>query len=139
MLIVGSVSVRAGQPADLVAAGRHLVENVGMCQDCHSPRNPDGSFDRARWLMGSPLGFKPLMEMPWAPAAPGIAGFPGYTDAQAIEFLMTGKRPSGIPVRPPMPEYRLKREEAAAVVAYLRSLSPAATPTPAAPEQAANR
>lgn len=38
---------------------------------------------------------------------------------QAIEFLMTGRRPSGIPVLPPMPPYRLTREEAGAVVAYL--------------------
>nr|WP_218280320.1 cytochrome c [Verrucomicrobium spinosum] len=40
--------------------------------------------------------------------------------------MMTGKRPSGAPVMPPMPQIRLKRDEAEAVVAYLRSLKPAA-------------
>ena len=108
----------------LIERGRHLVENVSMCIDCHSPRLPTGEFDRSRWLQGGPLGFKPLAEMPWMPFAPGIAGLPGYTDEQAVKFLMTGERPSQTPTLPPMPPYRLNKDEAEAVVAYLRSLKP---------------
>lgn len=96
-----------------------------MCADCHTPRLPTGEFDRSRWLQGSPLGFKPVAEMPWMPVAPPLAGLPGYTDEQAIKFLMTGERPSGLPTLPPMPPYRFTKAEAAAVLAYLRSLKPA--------------
>lgn len=110
-------------PEQRVERGRHLVEKVGMCADCHSPRLASGEFDRARWLQGAPLGFKPLMEMPWAAVAPGIAGLPGYTEEQGTAFLMTGVRPNGAKCLPPMPEYRLSRDEAADVVAYLRSLA----------------
>lgn len=111
--------------AKLVARGRHLVENVALCADCHSPRLPTGEFDRARWLMGAPLGFKPLVEMPWAPVAPPLAGLPGYTDEQAVRFLTTGQSASGRPILPPMPGFRFADDEARAVVAYLRSLAPA--------------
>ena len=69
------------------------------------------------------MGFKPLMEMPWAAAAPGIAGLPGYTDEQAVAFLMTGVRPNGTKCLPPMPEYRMSHAEAGDVAAYLRSLA----------------
>lgn len=105
-----------------VELGRTLVENVGMCADCHTPRLPTGAHDRARWLQGSPLGFKPLMEMPWAAVAPGIAGLPGYTEEQAVAFLMTGVRPNGTKCLPPMPEYRMSHTEAGDVAAYLKSL-----------------
>lgn len=122
-----SVATGDSSQKSKVERGKHLVENIAMCADCHSARLPSGEFDKGKWLQGSSLGFKPLMEMPWNPTAPAIAGLPSMpTNEQAIEFLMTGKRPSGAPVLPPMPPYRLKRDEAEAVVAYLRSLKPAA-------------
>jgi mono/diheme cytochrome c family protein len=130
-LIGGSIS--AAEADAIVAKGRHLVEEIAMCQDCHSPRLPDGSFDRAKWLTGAPLGFKPLMEMPWADVAPGIAGLPKYTDAQAVVFLTTGKRPDGTVPKPPMPEYRFTRAEAQAVIAYLRTLDAGQPPASAKP------
>lgn len=110
--------------AELLERGRHIVEDVALCIDCHTPRLPSGEFDRANWLMGSALAFAPTVEMPWMPAAPGIAGLPGYTDEQAVVFLKTGERPSGQPVLPPMPAVRLSDDEARAVVAYLRNLTP---------------
>lgn len=111
--------------ARIIAEGRRLVQDVSLCADCHTPRLPTGQFDESRWLQGSVLGFKPLMEMPWMPVAPPIAGLPTLTDEQAVRFLMTGERPSGAPVLPPMPLYRLNKTEATAMVAYLRSLKPA--------------
>jgi hypothetical protein len=109
----------------LIEEGRRLVEQVGMCIDCHSPRLPSGEFDRTRWLQGAPLGFKPVVEMPWMSYAPSLVGLPGYTDEQAIKFLTTGERPGGVPVLPPMPPYRFNKSEATAILAYLRSLKPA--------------
>lgn len=131
---VALVSLHAADPAPAssatgaassIARGRHLVDNIALCADCHTPRLPSGALDRSHWLEGSPLGFKPLVDMPWAPYAPSIAGLPAYTDEQAIVFLTTGKRPAGVPALPPMPEYRFSTDEARDVLAYLRSLKPA--------------
>ena len=119
------VLTSAASPEDLIARGRHLVVNVSLCADCHTPRLPTGQFDETRSLQGAVLGFKPLADMPWMPFAPPIAGLPGYTDEQAVTFLMTGSKPSGLQPLPPMPPYRLSKDEAVAMVAYLRSLKPA--------------
>jgi len=118
--------VAAAQAADdPVERGRYLVEQVGMCSDCHSPRDPTGGFVRSKWLGGAPIGFKPMLPMPWADYAPAIAGIPGhYTEAQLVHFLQTGIRPDGSQPNPPMPPYRFSPDDAAAVAAYLRSLRP---------------
>ncbi len=107
------------------ARGRYIAERVGMCQDCHSPRSDEGAFVVDRWLGGAPIAFAPLGAMPWAEVAPPIAGLPTMTDGPAVLFLTTGEKPDRPSARPPMPEYRLSLEDAEAVVAYLRSLSPA--------------
>lgn len=111
-----------------VARGKYLVNNVGMCADCHSARDQKGAFVEEKWLQGSPLMFQPTVEMPWAGTAPPIAGMEGWTDQQAIRFLTTGVDKDGKQPRPPMPEYRFNKADAAAIVAFLRSLKQAAAP-----------
>ena len=106
-----------------LARGRYLVENVGMCVDCHSPLGPQGP-DPTRLLTGAELIFTPTVPMPdWATAAPAIAGLPSLDDEDAIALLTTGALANGTSLRPPMPRYRLTRDDAIAVVAYLRSLT----------------
>ncbi len=34
--------------------GRYLVEALGHCAECHTPRNVTGGLDRSRWLAGAP-------------------------------------------------------------------------------------
>lgn len=106
-----------------LARGKYLVENVGLCADCHTPRGERGEFDRARWLQGSRLDFKPTVPMPaWAEASLPIAGLPTLSEADAVQLLETGATHGGRRPRPPMPEFRFTREDAEAVVAYLKSL-----------------
>ena len=107
-----------------VARGQYLVERVGMCQDCHSPRNAEGVFVIDQWMTGAAIGFTPTVPMPWAELAPPIAGLPTMTEDEAVLFMTSGEKPDGTRPRPPMPEYRLSLEDARAVVAYLKSLSP---------------
>jgi mono/diheme cytochrome c family protein len=122
-VLFSPIAVQAKDEAAVIERGRYLVENVGMCADCHSPRGEKGLFIPGKAYTGSPLGFAPTVPMPaWAGEAPLIAGLPNYTAAQAVKFLMTGERPTGIPVRPPMPEYRFNRADAEAMVAYLKSV-----------------
>ncbi|MGA2244809.1 MAG: cytochrome c [Verrucomicrobiota bacterium] len=109
--------------ADQIARGQYLVEGIGMCGDCHSPRRSDGEFDRSQWLQGELISFKPDHPMPFAAIAPPIAGLPGYaTDAAAVRFLETGTNAVGKLAMAPMPQYRFNHEDALAVVAYLHSL-----------------
>lgn len=116
--------------------GRYLVEQVGLCQDCHSPRDQQGRFVPERWLQGSALPFAATVPMPWAPVSKPIAGLPAWTDAQAMTFLTTGVLPDGRRPLPPMPEYRFSADDARDVIAYLRRPE---APAPAAADAAALR
>lgn len=126
LLLVALASITActgdltSKPAPDAERGRYLVEKVGLCSDCHSPRDEKGQFVADRWLKGSPIPFQPTIPMPWAAASPQIAGLPTLTDEQAIHFLCTGELPGGRVPRPPMPPYRFTKEDAHDVVAYLR-------------------
>ena len=117
---------KSKREAVLIEQGRYLVFQVGLCIDCHSPRGPDGQFDESKHLTGSPLPFVPTVPMPWASAAPSLAGLPPhYTREAMARFLTTGERPGGLPPPlPPMPAYRMDPKDAAAVAAYLESLKP---------------
>jgi len=71
------------------------------------------------------LSFKPIVPIPvWADKASNIAGLPGWETGDAVKFLMTGIAYNDLPARPPMPQYRFNKEDAEAVVAYLKSLAP---------------
>jgi mono/diheme cytochrome c family protein len=124
LTIIATAAVSGAEPArdQLILRGRYLVEGIGLCADCHTPRTEKGEYDRARWLQGSPLPFKPTVEMPWVPAAPPIAGLPTMTEAEGIKFLRTGLRPDGTRPLPPMPEFRLNGEDARAITTYLKAL-----------------
>jgi mono/diheme cytochrome c family protein len=128
-LALGACSQAAPPPLTgeaLIARGDYLVNNIGGCNDCHTPMTPQGP-DLSRALQGAPLGFAPTVEMPWAPVAPPIAGIPGhYTEEQFVTFLQTGVRPDGSRPLPPMPAFRLNEDDARAMTAYIQSL-PAAT------------
>ena len=123
-LAAQSASAPAAKPAGNVARGKYLVNNIGMCGDCHTPMDQRGQPIKGRLLQGSVLMFKPTVPIPgWMEAAPGIAGL-NWTDEQAITFFMTGKRPNGTMCAPPMPQFRMNKADAAAVTAYLKSLKP---------------
>jgi mono/diheme cytochrome c family protein len=122
-VVPASVRAAGAVPADIIH-GKYLVDRVGMCGDCHTPRDEKGQPIADRILRGAALAFKPTVQMPWADSAPNIAGLPGWEEADAIKFLMTGKTNTDLPARPPMPGYRLNKADATAVVHYLLSLSP---------------
>jgi mono/diheme cytochrome c family protein len=128
-LAVSSVAVVRAKPSsqviekDKLERGRYLVQQVGLCGDCHTPHNEKGEPIADQLLQGASTRFKPTSPVPdWAEYTPPVAGFPGFTDEQAITFLTTGKDASGQLAAPPMPQYRFNKEDAAAVVAYLRSV-----------------
>ena len=106
-----------------IKRGEYLVKGIGQCADCHTPFTPTGAFVMDKWLQGKKLEFGPLFPIPiWAPVSPNIAGLDGWDQEKAVQFFMTGLAPNGMPARPPMPQYKMNREDAEAVVAYLKSL-----------------
>jgi mono/diheme cytochrome c family protein len=108
-----------------VARGKYLVESVAMCGTCHTPTDSNGNPDRRRWLQGGPLPWVPAKPTSdWPLSAPRIGGTPPANDADMIKLLTTGVWTTGDHLRFPMPQFRMERSDAEAVVAYLKSLTP---------------
>lgn len=121
--------------AALVERGEYLVNNIGGCNDCHTPMTPQGP-DMTRSLQGATLMFEPTIQIPWAPAAPSIAGLPeGYTEEQFVAFMQTGVRADGSHTLPPMPAFRLNEEDARAMAAYIATVPRASEAAPATATQ----
>jgi mono/diheme cytochrome c family protein len=120
-------SFRLTSEKQRIERGHYLVHRVGLCIDCHSPRNEKGEFIAEKHLTGAKLDFVATIPIPWMPVAPKIAGLPaGFTADDMVHFLMTGERPNGRGAAlPPMPPYRMDRADAEAVTAYLKSITPA--------------
>jgi mono/diheme cytochrome c family protein len=117
-----STSPTARDQAALVARGEYLTHSVAMCVECHSPRDQRGNIIRSEEFQGGPnLVSAPYWGPDWASREPAIAGLPGFTDEQVIALLMTGKATDRDPPKKPMPPFRLNREDAEAIVAYLRT------------------
>ena len=121
-LSMSAMAQKSTKSSGNAVRGKYLATQTGLCQDCHSARDEKGQYLQEKWLQGAPIMFTPSIEIPWAGTAPPIAGLEGWTDQQAITFLTTGVDKDGKRPRPPMPEYRFNRTDAADVVAYLRSL-----------------
>jgi mono/diheme cytochrome c family protein len=109
-----------------VERGRYLVEDVAMCEECHTPRDAGGNLDESRRLQGAQIWIMPVHANPnWANNAPPLAGFGGYTDEQGQDVLEKGVGPNGETIRQPMHIYHMNHADAQAIIAYLRSLSSA--------------
>ena len=112
-----------------IQRGKYLVQIAG-CSDCHTPGGMLGQPDMGRYLGGSDVGF----------AIPGVGiylgqnltsdketGLGDWTDDQIIAAMRTGKRPDGRMLSEVMPYpgfAHLTDQDAAAIVAFLRSLPP---------------
>ncbi len=112
----------AATPESL-ARGAYIVEHIAQCWRCHSPLDASGQRDRTQWLMGAPVDTRPTRKgVEWALYAPRIAGSPAGTGEQFIRLMMTGVKRNGEVVKQPMPQFHMTREDAEAVLAYVRSL-----------------
>ncbi|WP_292903716.1 c-type cytochrome [Niveispirillum sp.] len=120
---------------DKVARGAYLVGILG-CGDCHTAGAMAGKPDMTRRLGGSDVGWQ----------VPGLGvfvgsnltpdrqtGLGGWTDTEIVTALRTGVRPDGrqlAPVMPYMGYSQMNDADAAAIVAYLRSLTPVSAGVP---------
>jgi mono/diheme cytochrome c family protein len=110
-------------PPGSIAHGRYLAEHVAMCIECHSRRDADGSIVQSALYEGGPIPFAPPWPNDWANRAPRNKGLPGYSDEEALRLLTEGAiGRDGKQLRPPMPRFRMTRQDAADVIAFLRSV-----------------
>jgi mono/diheme cytochrome c family protein len=106
-----------------VEHGRYIVENVAMCVECHSPRDEQGNIIESERFHGGPVPVRPPWANDWALRAPRNAGLPGYDDAQAMRLLTEGAiGRDGQQLKPPMPRFHMSRQDAADVIAFMRTL-----------------
>lgn len=113
--------------SDKIAQGKYLVDEVAKCGDCHTPMTEDGKVDTSRWMKGSTLPFAPIGNIPdWHKTAPDLTSsgrlFTRWKEEGLVKFLTTGVGPNGHAADPPMPAYKLKQDDAEAIVAYLKTL-----------------
>lgn len=108
---------------NLVARGKYIVEGIAVCGQCHTPRDSAGAPERSHWLEGAAVWQKPAEPSEdWPLLAPRIAGTPPGTDEEMVRLLTTGIWRDGKFLRPPMPQFRMSRQDAEAVLAYLKFL-----------------
>jgi mono/diheme cytochrome c family protein len=116
-----------GAELDQLEYGKYLANEVGKCQDCHTPRTESGELDTSKWLKGATLDIEPTHETKgWHKTSPDITSsgrlFARWGEQGLVKFLESGVGPTGHAADPPMPAYKLKPADAEAIVAYLKSL-----------------
>ncbi len=131
-VVAGTVgrAAQASRPAAVGTAGsgniehgRYLVEQVAHCAECHSGRDGRGTIIESQRYMGGLIPFTPPWPNDWAMRAPRNKGLPGYTDPLALRLLTEGSiGRNGAQLKPPMPRFRMTVNDAADVIAFLRSL-----------------
>jgi mono/diheme cytochrome c family protein len=136
-LALGATAAFCGLPASAraddaqIARGKYLVTVAG-CSDCHTPGALIGAPDMKRFLAGADVGF----------SIPGQGVFVGqnltpdkatglgdWTSDQIVTAIRLGKTPEGRELSPVMPYHafsHLTDEDAMAIAAFLKSLSPVA-------------
>jgi mono/diheme cytochrome c family protein len=115
--------VRAAADSAALARGRHLVEAIGKCQDCH------GADYGGQVMMDSPV----FARLAATNLTTGRGGIAGYSDADYERAIRHGVRPGGRPLffMPAEAYAALSDEDLGAVIGYLRTLPPVDRERPA--------
>ena len=111
--------------------GAYLVNHLGHCGACHTPKDYFFNFQRWRFLGGAG-------RIPGPYPAPNITphlptGIGAWSEADIVRALRAAIAPDGTPIRGAMAEYVhsgssfLSEEDLQAVALYLRSVTPVET------------
>ena len=122
-----AVAACASAQSDKAARGKYLVEEVARCQECHTPKLADGTFDQEKWLKGMVLPVQPIEPIKgWHKTSPDLTPsgrlWSRWKEAGLLNYLKTGLTPTGKKADPPMPTYTMRADDAEAVVEYLKTL-----------------
>lgn len=121
-----------GAPAPLadkkLERGRYLVDALGHCGECHTPRNSLGGLDQSRYLAGMAGGGEGELVSNITPDAK--TGIGDWSVDDMVSFLETGMKPDFDDVQGSMEEVishgtsKLTKEDREAMAAYLISITP---------------
>ncbi len=114
------------EPETPEARGRYLVEVLGHCGECHTPRNMVGGLKSGRQFAGTRYG-------PGGHSVPNITpdretGIGDWTSGDLLFFFKTGLKPDGDDVQGDMREViesglrHLSDVDMRAIAAYLKSM-----------------
>ncbi|MDP6799794.1 MAG: cytochrome c [SAR202 cluster bacterium] len=110
-------AVNVSNDAGTIARGKHYVETLGLCQECH------GEKLEGEILEDDPV-FGKLVPSNLTSGVGGIGG--SYTDIDYVRAVRHGVGPSGKPLVLTPSEFfnRINDADLGAIIAYLKSLTP---------------
>ena len=126
-LALGFLAMPALAQTSGAERGKYLVEQIGKCGSCHTPRLPDGKPDESKAMKGAALNIQPIKPVEdWHAVAPDITGesalWKRWGEEGVVKFLVEGLSPKGNSAGPPMPTFKMRKEDAQAIVDYLKTL-----------------
>lgn len=118
--------VIAGDLSPEELRGRYLVEALGHCGECHTPRNTLGGWKRDRWLAGGP---NPDGKGRIPNITPHPDGIGAWSTLDIVTYLNSGFTPEYDVAGGSMAEVientrQLPPEDHAAIAAYLKRVPP---------------
>jgi len=120
-------AIRASGDTAVIAKGKHLVNAIAHCMDCHSRTNSDSllNLDKDVPLSGS-VAFKLPVGTIYSAniTSDPVYGIGRYDDRQIARVLRYGVHPDGTAVYDFMPFHNLSDEDLTAVISYLRTQKP---------------
>lgn len=125
VLTYGATALAQTQ-AEKVARGKYLVETIAGCANCHTPRNPDGSFNHDMAYAGAFVIEEPVFKAYARNITPDPeTGIGGWTEDQIVRALRDGIHPDGHVLGPPMSfgwYRRISDTDAYAMAAFLKTV-----------------
>ena len=118
---VSNAWVLTNAATPLIQRGRYLVEALGHCAECHTPRDVTGGLDKSQWMQG-------------APNPSGDGKIPGihpsqldWSEGDIAYYLETGFTPDFDSAGGQMTDVirglaKLPAEDRTAIAAYLKAL-----------------
>jgi len=126
---VATVAMAAGASGQelLAERGAYLVNGIGGCNNCHTPRGQGGALDLSKALSGGSQTFQsPQYTVKGSNLTPDKAtGLGNWSDLQIKVALVDGKGRDGRKLAPNMPSAMYARttlRDSDAIIAYLRSV-----------------
>lgn len=109
---------------EAVARGQYLVEGLGHCGECHTPRNALGGLEADQWLAGAP---NPEGEGVVPNITPGSSSIGDWSAADIAYYLESGFTPDFDTVGGSMVEVQenlaeLEEADRQAIAAYLKAI-----------------
>ena len=128
-LFLRSDWILADVPTPQLERGRYLVESLGHCTECHTPRNALGGLQTARWMAGAP---NPSGEGRIPNITPAVLK---WSEGDIAEYLKSGFTPDfdsagGTMAAVVRNTAKLGDADRAAIAAYLKAIPAVANEEP---------